>query len=136
MMTDCIGPVTIYKIGTFSKNDNIIVLSGFFQTRHELDGLADIFRKSPYGSALNTVIGGLQKGHDLTKDRRLTQYCMFDSDKLLDGYYLLREFHFVPDQYERHYPFRCELFFLGSKGFYKKGFETEDLDSESNDWSI
>jgi len=130
------GGVGFHKIGSFIRRGNAVVLSGFFDTRHGLDQLNDLFRKAPDGSAVHSILGGIQKGEDLTPDHRLIQYCCFDSDKLIDGYYLLRTHRFLPDQYVGHYPFRIELFFLGSKGIWKKGYIIQDLESETNSWDI
>ena len=136
-MTNLLGSVVLSNIeNAASLADNVLVLSGYFSTRVDLDELRELFRSAADNGAVNTVVGGVQKFFDLTSDRRLTCYCLFDSDKIVDGWYGLRRFRYAPGEFGGHYPWSVELFFLGSDGFYQRGYDVEDLAEESNDWGL
>lgn len=136
-MANYIGPVVLEAIRAFVREDNTVTLSGWFTSRGKLDGLAELFRRAPEGSAINTVLGGIQKGFDLTSDNRLTQYCLFDDERLVDGWYLLRRFRYEPRQdTSAVYPFMVEMFFLGTSAEYQPGYDIQDLEEVENDWGI
>ena len=136
-MANLLGPLTLPYIDSAARlSDNALVLGGYFSSRAALDGLRELFRRAPDNTSVKTVVGGREQGYDLTDDHGLTAYCLFDSDRIPDGWYLLRALRYVPDEYAGHYPFSAELFFLGTDGFWQRGYDVEDLTEESNDWSL
>jgi len=134
-MTNYLGPVILDHVqNVASLADNTLILSGYYANRISLDELRELFRAAPDNAVIISVPGGIQRGDDLTSDLRLTWRCLFDSDKIVDGWYLLARFRYAPDEFSNYYPWRVELFFLGTAGIWKEGFGTEDLEAESNDW--
>ncbi|MHA1613234.1 MAG: hypothetical protein ACTSYJ_00130 [Candidatus Thorarchaeota archaeon] len=133
-MADLIGPVQIDAISSFSLRGNIVVISGWQTSKVKLESLAELFRKAPENSAIQTVMGGVQRGYDLTDDSLLTWRCLFDDARLRDGYYLLRNFRYTASRVSNHYPFWIEIFFLG--GNLQPGYLLTDLESVTNDWNI
>ena len=108
--------------------DNVAVIGGHYDSQSEFEVLRLKFRKSPNGSAVNTILGGVQVGVDLTQKCENTQFCQFDSDKLIDGWYLLRGFIAEASRLSAFYPYLIELFYLGDVT------EINDCDA-TTDWS-
>jgi len=133
-MADLVGPVELDAVSSFSLRGNIVVISGWQTTKAKLESLAELFRFAPENSAVQTVMGGLQHGYDLTEDSMLTWRCLFDDARLRNGYYLLRSFRYATSSVSNHYPFWIELFFLG--GNLQPAYLLTDLESVTNDWNI
>lgn len=133
-MADLIGPVQIDSISSFSQRGNIVVISGWQTAKTKLESLAELFRNAPENSAIQTVMGGVQRGYDLTEDSLLTWRCLFDDTRLHDGWYLLRNFRYVAGSVSNYFPFWIELFFLGAN--LQQGYLITDLESVTNDWNI
>ena len=136
MLADMVGPVEIDGISAFSQRGNVVVLSGWQTSRQALESLAELFRRAPENSVVQTVLGGVQRGFDLTPDSMLTHVCLFDDQRLRAGWYLLRRFSYRASSIQNHYRFTIELLHLGPYGSLMHGYEAEGLGAVSNDWNI
>ena len=138
-MTDSVGPTALSQgITPTMRNGNEVTVFTYFTTRLLFDELYEMFRKAPGNSAVNTLLGGQQICYDITDDSVLTQYCSFDSDRLIDGWYVLRGLSVPQDNLASYYPAQMTLFFLGTtgSGLLIRGVELSQLDDVTNDWSI
>ena len=138
-MANKIGVLTLEHVAgipNISLSGNQLSIEGYFSTREGLLQLQEAFRKAEGGTTVNTLIGGIQIGYDITDDSVLTQYCEFDFSHIQDGYYLLRSLNVRFEQFDAYFPFAVKLFFLGTKAFWQEGYSVYGLEERDSDWSI
>jgi len=134
-MTDKIGPVDLDNVehGSFNASDNETTLQGFFDTRREFNELKELFALCKQVSIIQKL-GGHYVCFDTTPANQNKQYCLFDHDKCVDGWYALRSFQFIGSEFHAHWSFALTLFYLGTDGFIKREYDMLDLEDVSNDW--
>jgi len=134
-MTDKIGPVNLDNVeaGSFSESDNETSLRGQFNTRREFNELKELFALSKNTSIIQKL-GGHYVCFDTTPENQNKQYCLFDHDKGLDGWYCLRGFRFIGSEWDNHWGFGLSMFFLGTDRFLKREYDMRDVEDETNDW--
>lgn len=134
-MTDQIGGVEIEILSVFRLNRRVISLSGDLSTESNRTELEELFRDSESGGMGHIIPGGPPLVEDYTDDERYIQFCIFDSDRIKDGWYLLQGFQKGEDVTSL-YPYTVKLFFYGTMADVKPGFAITDVDEISNDWGI
>ncbi len=134
-MTDSIGAVELLMVemGGYSMRDRALSLQGYFASRVLWNQLNEMFALSKQ-AIINQLMGGRYIYNDLTEAERNVQYCLFDSDRALNGFYVLRGFGFSATQMPTHYPWRATLFFIGTNSIRQRGYAFLNMEDKANDW--
>lgn len=134
-LADQIGPVTLDNVqdATYSKNIRNVSLRGFFDSRVKWNQLNELFALSEQ-AVVNQKLGGRYVYVDLTEGERNVQYCLFDHDKALDGWYVLKAHRYDSTQFNVHWPWAISLFFLGTDAIRQRGYALQNLEDLTNDW--
>lgn len=134
-MADTIGPVTLQRVSTVTRNRQHIIVTGDVGSQGVLNSLDELFAKTEGGSAIHIIPGGLNLGEDNTDTLRNTHYCTFGDPNVPDGWYLLRSFQ-RGEEGPIFFEFSIELYFMGSEAIYLPAFLCEGLGQIENDWDI
>jgi hypothetical protein len=111
-MTDKIGLVTLPILSLHDFAGKNITLEGVCSSRAEVDAIRKIFRHVTAARVIG-LVGGKEIFEDITQSLENVQYCTFDAEDVLDGYYLLRGLNFGSEGGRPgHYPFSISVWFI------------------------
>lgn len=134
-MVNKIGGIDLdmVEMGGYNVRDRTLALKGYFNTRVKWNQLNEMFALCKQ-AVINQLMGDRYIYYDLTEGERNVMYCMFDSDKAMNGFYVLRGFGFGATQMPTHYPWAASLFFIGTDAIRQRGYALQKLEDLTNDW--
>ena len=135
-MTDKIGVFELHTVKEMSRAGNRVTLESYFRTEAQIRQFQEFCRKTPGNVKVHTLLGGRQVASDITDGSVLTQYCEFDSDKLVDGWYMIMALDTRAEHLHNFWPFTITLFFMGSTGLYQDAYSVYGLEEVNNNWGI
>ena len=134
-MADLIGAVELEAYDVYSIGDRTVTLQGFYSSRVTWNQINELFALSKQ-AVIKQILGGRYVYTDLTEEERNVQYCLFDHDKSLDGWYILRGFRYNASQFYNHWGWMLSMFFIGTDAIRQRGYYMMNLEDEDNDWEV
>lgn len=129
-----IGPITLTYYNVYSLSDYSVNLAGFFTTAQEREELRELCADSRSTSVHEAVGGGII-AEDSSDGAMLIQYCQFDEDQYIDGWYIITSFNYSPEAgWPNYYPWSMTLAFIGTTSDYMEGYDLGNIREVPNDW--
>lgn len=136
-MTNKIHDFELHSVQANMFGRKNVRLEGYETEISKLISLWELFGRAEYNTLYKERLGGPAHITDLTNDQRNMVFCSFDTEELIDGWYALKSFTFLPVAGRIDwFPYRITLVFIGTHAMYQQFYGVVDQQAVTNDWSI
>lgn len=136
-MANKIHDFELNSVQSFIFGRKSVRLDGYETEISKLISLWELFGRAEYNIIHKERLAGSPYILDLTNDQRNMVFCSFDTEELIDGWYALKSFTYIPVKGKIDlFPYRMTLVFIGTHAIYQQFYGVTDQQSVSNDWSI
>jgi hypothetical protein len=109
---------------------------GFFLTALERNELRELCRDAT-NATVHQHLAGEVSAEDSSQGKMLIQYCLFDEDQYLDGFYIITGWSYAPQTgWPNYYPWSLDLVFLGTRALLLEGYVVGEVRDVENEWDI
>ena len=135
-MADKIGSIDLHMVEAMTVGARRVKITGHHDTYWQRQELEEMFTDAEMNIAIHIIPGGDPEIEDMTDNERFTQWCIFDSSRLKDGFYALQRFDKGIDDELGIFSWAVEIFLMGSELKYKRGQDYGTFTEVTNDWGI